>query len=99
MEAAQSTHSLSRRDNSIVVCDLLVIDISCLRQILITALCQDLLCKRLSVHIPTQTANVFLYLFCHRGGEHTGICSGVSDQFFLIQLLDNFQSLIRADLK
>ena len=99
MEAAQSTHTLSCGDNGVMVCDLFVIDISCLLQIFVAALFQYLFRKGFSVHIAPKAADVLMYFFCHRSGEHTGIGPWIGDHFFLIQFLDNLQGLIRADLK
>ena len=91
--------SLPRRDDRVVIRNLLVIDISCLRQILIAAETQDVLKIRSRHLIFGQTVQISCNLLCHRRRKNTGVGSGIRHQLFLVQFLHNSKRLIRTDLK
>ena len=79
--------------------DLLVIDIFCLCQILISFLFQNIFHIRPDARIRCKTADIFCDFLGNRCGKHTGIRTRIGCQLLFIQLLHDLQCLIRADLK
>ena len=91
--------SLPGRNNCIMVCNLLVIDITCLRDILITALLKNSLCKNPDGWNVLQSADIPMYLLRHCRRKDAGVCPGISHEFFLVQFLHNLQRLIGTYFK
>jgi len=82
-----------------MICNLLVIDISCFCNIFVGSHFQNLICRPVDLRISAKAGNVFVNFFCNRSGKHPGICSGIGHQLFLIKLLNDPQGFIRTDLK
>ena len=82
-----------------MVRNLLVIHISCLCDPLMISVPEYLRGKSRSRPEALQAADVFMYFLRHRGGQHPRIRSGIGNHLLLIQLLDNPQGFIRADLE
>ena len=98
-QASQGSQSLSGWNNSIMVCDLLVIDIPGFFQSFICLVFRYVWEKFPGLLISLQTTKIFSNLFGNGTGQHPGICSWISHQFFFIQLLHNGKGLIGTDLK
>ena len=47
--------------------------------------------KTASVSIAAKSPDIFMDLFCHCCGKHSGVRSRISHQLFFVQLLDNLQ--------
>ena len=60
---------------------------------------QDLCGKLLTGFKPGQALEIAMDFLCHSGRKHSGICSRIRDQFFLVKFLHRLQCLIRADFK
>ena len=99
MQAAQSPEALSRRNNRVVIRNLFVIDIPCFFNALKGFPGQNLTGKAAYRFKPLKSLDIPVYLLCHSRRKHPGICTGISDQLFLVQLLNHLQRFIRTDFK
>ena len=79
--------------------DLLVVDVTGLRDGFKTAGRQDFLRLRRHRCVVRDAADVLLDLLRHGGREHTRIGTRVSGQLLLVELLRDGEGLIRADLE
>ena len=82
-----------------MVGDLLVVDVTGLRDGFKAAGRQDLLRLRGHRRVVRDAADVLLDLLRHGGREHTRISTRVGGQLLLVELLRDGKGLIRADLE
>ena len=90
---------LPRRNDGVVVSDLGVIGILGFSDPRIQLLCHDVFHKGLRWLIALQPADILIYFLGHRAGKYSGVCSRISGQLLLIEVLGNLQRLVRTDLK
>ena len=79
--------------------NLLIVDISCLRNPLVAALLQNFRREGSNGRMPLKPTDIFMNFLCHCRGQDPGVRSGVCDHLFLVQLLYDTQGFIRADLE
>src|SRR5699024_893312 len=90
-QGIQAVESLSRGNDGVMVRDLFVVYIACFDYIFVCTRRKDLFRGRGCHRIPFQSGNIFVDFLRHSGGEDTGVCPGISNEFFLIKLLDHAQ--------
>ena len=79
--------------------DLFVINIPCFFNALESLPCQNLTGKAAYRLKPLKALNIPVNLLRNSRRKHSGICTRVSDQLFLVQLLHHLQRFIGTDLK
>ena len=98
-QASQGSQPLACGDNGVMVRNLLIIHIPGLfnapEHFFLQYLPDKIACRPEIL----QSSDILLYLLGHCGGKYPGIRSGVGHQLLFIQLLDNPQRFVRADLK
>ena len=99
METCQCVHSLSRRDNGIMIGNLFVIYIPCLCQVLIQTACQNLFCIWFSCTVIQKSLYIFPDFLCNCRRQDSGIGSWIRNQFLFIKFLNDFQGFIRTDFE
>ena len=88
-QAAHGAKSLAGRHDSVMVGDLLIVDIAGLCKALIGTLVQNFLGKAAHRLKIAQTADILCNFLCYRRGKHPGVGTRVCHQLFLVQLLDH----------
>ena len=94
--AVESLKALPRGDYGVVVGNLLVVGVAALANGGVKPVLLHLLCKFQILGACGQAVQVLRDFLCHSRRQHTSVGTRIGDQFLLVKVLHNLQSLVGA---